>query len=329
MAVTIESFEGLTVTPNSPFSSLGAAKGYLQVGFIEIFEFSSGLRLLDPVPNNSDFGVYVGEFDLGNPDWGLGDHGDVSSATVPHGTAYIGRDTNIDGTLAFGFDTDVYVVGALVDTWDKYSDAITATAYDASGKVISGARIAGVDVADWGQNYISVMSKKPIAKVVFTGDFLVLDQLTFDTSKPRIVNGTKGDDMLGSPTAKKPSDGPDLIFGKADDDTIFGGAGDDVIFGGKGKDKLYGGDGNDALIGGKSNDKMRGGEGQDSFLLGALGFIDKLKDFDPAEDSILLTRANFSELALGTLPAAQFNDGSARRQYPDHLRSRYGRPVLR
>ncbi len=38
MAVTIESFEGLTVTPNSPFSSLGAAKGYLQVGFIELFD---------------------------------------------------------------------------------------------------------------------------------------------------------------------------------------------------------------------------------------------------------------------------------------------------
>jgi hypothetical protein len=80
----------------------------------------------------------------------------------------------------------------------ELSAHIGVAAYDANGQLISGARIASVAVGDWGNNVISVTSKVPIAKVVFTGDYLILDQLTFDTAKPSIAQGSQGKDRLDS-----------------------------------------------------------------------------------------------------------------------------------
>ena len=90
------------------------------------------------------------------------------------------------------------------------------------GNVITASRILGSHVDDWDENLIAVQSKKPIAKIVFTGDFLVLDALTFDTSKPNIINGTKKNDKIGAPiVVKDASDGADVIIAKAGNDKVF------------------------------------------------------------------------------------------------------------
>ncbi|WP_310618630.1 M10 family metallopeptidase C-terminal domain-containing protein [Flexibacterium corallicola] len=65
-----------------------------------------------------------------------------------------------------------------------------------------------------------------------------------------------------------------------------------------GDDKLYGGRGSDLLDGGLGNDVLDGGAGEDSFRFSTeLGEdnVDKIKDFNSAEDLILLDSSIFTE----------------------------------
>ncbi len=134
--------------------------------------------------------------------------------------------------------------------------------------------------------------------------------MTFDTSKPRIVNGTKGDDRIGSASKKDTSDASELIIARKGKDKVFARDGDDTVFGGKGKDKLHGGNGNDTLIGDEGKDKLWGDAGQDSFLFKARGPPDTVKDFNIIEDNILLDQDAFSGLNPGHLLEVMFNNGT-------------------
>lgn len=316
MAVTLESFEGLTVTPNSPLSFQYGEFGFLQPGLLSPFTFASGLKLLAPVPNDGDDNgeTLTGDFAL-NEDatWGLDDNGGVETAAdLPHGTGYIGANSDTDGTLTFGFPDNVYSVKAFVTALkdEDQRGAVTATAYDADGDVITVSRILGSHVDDWDENLILVQSKKPIAKIVFTGDYLVLDALQFDDAKPNIVNGTKKNDKIGSSGAKASSDDDDVIIAKPGNDRVFARDGADTVDGGKGSDKLRGGLGNDTLTGDLGKDKLWGDEGQDSFLFKAPGGADRIMDFNAAEDNIILDHAGFNLINRGSLQAGVFNDGS-------------------
>lgn len=307
MTVFVEDFEGLTVTTNSPLQSAA----FLQIGFLSAFTFPSGARLVEPIPNaDGPKAVVVGDFarDPG-ADWTLIGpvlDGSVNAAgDLPSGTAYLGIDNDTVGRVAFSFNAPVFSVGAFVNSEDE----INLTAYDAAGRVISGGHITMVATADWDESFITVSSKVPIAKVVFTGGYLVMDDLTFDTDKPATIKGTGDNDQIGSGALKGgPTNAAELILTKNGNDTVFAGGGDDTVMGGSGNDKLHGGAGNDALIGGKGNDKMFGDEGQDSFLMGPFGNIDTLKGFNPFEDTILLPKAIFSGLTLGFLDPAQFTN---------------------
>jgi hypothetical protein len=319
MAVRLESFEKITATANSPPSFRFGDDGYFQPGFISLYTFKSGLKLLEPVPNdNDDSGeTLVGEFDtLLEPRWGLVDNGTINKDDdLPHGTAFIGANQEVDGTLTFGFPKDVYVVEAFVDAVRDDATGsrglIAAAAYDASGNLVAASRILSVPKAEWDENLISLRSNVPIAKVVYTGNFVILDRPTFDDDKPKVIKGTKKDDKIGSAAVgKDTSDDPDLIRAKGGNDKVFGRDGGDTIFGGKGKDKLHGGDDDDTLAGEEGKDKLWGDAGEDSFLFTVLGPVDAIKDFDPAKDSILLDLDTFSGLNPGQLLAALFNDGS-------------------
>jgi Ca2+-binding RTX toxin-like protein len=84
--------------------------------------------------------------------------------------------------------------------------------------------------------------------------------------------------------------GNDYLAGDAGNDVIFGGTDNDAILGGAGNDYLDAGAGDDILISGKGNDKLFGGSGNDKFLITkAPGAIDKITDFNLAEDSLDLT----------------------------------------
>ena len=105
---------------------------------------------------------------------------------------------------------------------------------------------------------------------------------------------------------------PDSIGGLAGNDRINGRAGDDVLSGGAGGDVLRGGAGDDRLSGGRESDTLVGGAGRDRFVFDApLGGtdVDRITDVDVSADRLLLDRAVFTELKLGTLAASAFTVG--------------------
>jgi Ca2+-binding RTX toxin-like protein len=112
------------------------------------------------------------------------------------------------------------------------------------------------------------------------------------------------------------------LFGNAGNDILLGLGGKDRLLGGDGSDDLQGGNGKDRLVGGKGDDRLEGGSGKD-MLIGGKGkdrFVitqakkksrDTIKDFNPADDTIQISRKGFSrDLKLGKIKAHQFVLGS-------------------
>jgi Ca2+-binding RTX toxin-like protein len=310
MALLLESFEGLA--PGANIIAWSLADGFLQPGTTGAFTFASGLRLIAPIPNgDAGSAAIIGDFGISlDATWGVGPEespGDVNEQTVvPLGKAYMGRNVGEDGTLTFGFDQSVFSVGARVNAGDKVSVA----AYDAGGKLITGARINEVAAADWRDNFILVNSKKPIAKVVFTGDFLVLDNVSFDTEKFGVKSGSNRNDKM-QPGNGGTSNLNDAIFAKKGNDKVFADAGADAIDGGAGNDKLHGGLGNDKLTGGPGKDKLWGDDGQDTFIFTSRDAVDTIVDFNVDDDSIILARSAFPTLDLGSLDDNQFDTSAS------------------
>jgi Ca2+-binding RTX toxin-like protein len=73
---------------------------------------------------------------------------------------------------------------------------------------------------------------------------------------------------------------------------------------------LDGRGGDDTLIGGAGNDTLTGGAGEDNFVFNAavsgFGNVDRITDFNVADDTIHLENAIFTSLAPGALSASEF-----------------------
>jgi VCBS repeat-containing protein len=95
------------------------------------------------------------------------------------------------------------------------------------------------------------------------------------------VGGNGNDNLTGTA-------GEDRLSGSNGDDRLFGLDGHDRLEGGLGNDELFGGRGNDLLIGGLGDDLLEGGAGRDGFVLSARGGNDVIRDFDVANDRLLL-----------------------------------------
>jgi Ca2+-binding RTX toxin-like protein len=106
--------------------------------------------------------------------------------------------------------------------------------------------------------------------------------------------GLEGNDIL------KGNGGIDHLHGGKGDDTLVGGGGLDTLIGGAGDDTLRGGKDQDALVGGAGNDELHGGGGHDAFVfnahLNADTNVDRIADFAPGEDFILLDNTVFHAL---------------------------------
>jgi serralysin len=92
------------------------------------------------------------------------------------------------------------------------------------------------------------------------------------------------------------------------DNVIAGGGGNDSLIGYGGNDSLDGGTGDDVLYGGAGYDTLTGGAGKDYFVFSAGPDVDRITDFDVAQDTIRLHGLWMPSLgpALGTLPAEKF-----------------------
>ena len=185
-----ESFEGLSPSANA----LALGPGYLAIGVLSPFTFASGLQYVAPVPNVEPAvheGTLVGDFKLGNPDWGLNNNGSVSAADVPDGSAFIASEAPVGG-MTFAFPGPVYAVTAYVTS----ADSITFTLFDSANNLIYSSTIDSSSSDAWYQNFIFLRSDVPIAKVTVTGSFVVVDKLSFNTDLSLDIFGTKKDDKI-------------------------------------------------------------------------------------------------------------------------------------
>ncbi|WP_282959980.1 calcium-binding protein [Ciceribacter sp. L1K23] len=102
-----------------------------------------------------------------------------------------------------------------------------------------------------------------------------------------------------------------LIFaGRNGNDKITAGAGADKLSGDAGNDTLIGGAGNDTLYGGLGNDTLTGGVGKDTFVfnttLSASSNVDRITDFNVADDTISLENSVMTALKTGKLASGAF-----------------------
>ena len=188
-SASVEGFEGLTPGPNNPTPTWGGSQGYpggMAVGALTSFAFASGVSYTAPVPNpdattfNGGGGI-GGTLRLGQP---LGVWAAMAvSAPVLFGTAYFGCDGSGACIATFTFASLQSSVGAFADvvSGGSFTNLVTEDAYDIHGMHIGTANISGVPVANWGTNFINI-NAAGISYVTFTGDFYVLDNLTFTGS---------------------------------------------------------------------------------------------------------------------------------------------------
>jgi Ca2+-binding RTX toxin-like protein len=106
--------------------------------------------------------------------------------------------------------------------------------------------------------------------------------------------------------------GKDVLTGTEAGDLIDGRGGADAISGLAGRDDLRGGHGRDRLSGGPDGDRLDGLAGRDSFLFDAApgaGNVDRIVDFKPGKDTIVLDGVVFAGLAPGLLDPGAFHAG--------------------
>lgn len=117
--------------------------------------------------------------------------------------------------------------------------------------------------------------------------------------------------------------GDDIVFGDNGNDKLYGVYGDDDLYGGKGRDVLNGGSGSDYLSGGLDFDTLTGGSGRDYFVFDATPSrynIDTIKDFTPADDTIMLDNRIFTRAgADGWLKGSAFRIGKAAADSSDRV----------
>jgi Ca2+-binding RTX toxin-like protein len=130
------------------------------------------------------------------------------------------------------------------------------------------------------------------------------------------LTGTAGIDGTGNRKNNfiQGNGGNNLINAGNGNDFLNGQAQNDILIGGLGNDTLVGSVGNDSLIGGSDNDTLTGGAGSDRFVFQSRNErVDRITDFNSAQDSILVSATGFGGgLVRGNpLAASQFRLGTA------------------
>jgi hypothetical protein len=174
-AVT-ESFEGYAIDANNPLYTPG--NGYSIPGSVSAYTFTtSGISLTAPIPNNSGNAILC-DYAKGSSNWGLINSSVSSSADVPSGNAFIGLNA-VGGSATFTLPLNAGKVGVLVES---APGTITLTAYNSSNVVLGTCSVAGTgQVSNWASTFLGFNSAlNDIAYITVSGDYVIIDQLTFE-----------------------------------------------------------------------------------------------------------------------------------------------------
>ncbi|BAY21903.1 5'-nucleotidase/2',3'-cyclic phosphodiesterase [Calothrix sp. NIES-2100] len=205
------------------------------------------------------------------------------------------------------------------------ADSFVYTASDGKGGTASATVNLSVNLAS---NTITGTSGKDNLKGTNRDDIIRglagNDSLTGGNGNDTLYGGQGKDNLQGG-------NDNDTLYGDEDNDTLVGGLGNDTLYGGSGNDELqgtddndnlYGDDGNDTLLGGNGNDLLVGGKGKDTLTGGSgsdrfyltgnsIGEYDKITDFKPKVDTILISKSEFGlSQALGILDTSLFRLGT-------------------
>lgn len=107
------------------------------------------------------------------------------------------------------------------------------------------------------------------------------DRVAGDMGNDILKGGIGNDTLLGG-------GGRDQLNGEGGHDRLLGHKGNDRLLGGLGNDSLLGGQGQDTLIGGPGSDVLTGGAGADHFVFQGNTGADRITDFTPGQDRLLI-----------------------------------------
>jgi len=151
---------------------------------------------------------------------------------------------------------------------------------------------------------------------------------SFTITDQRAIAGNDGTDLLKNIRSVKFADATFALSfnltGTSANNTLLGGWGNDTLSGLAGNDRLLGEQGNDTLIGGTGMDTLTGGTGRDVFVFNTRPSkttnLDRITDFNVADDTIHLARSVFSKISTpGTLAKSAFWTGDKAHDSDDRI----------
>lgn len=197
-------------------------------------------------------------------------------------------------------------VEMILDTaWgSRHVDHVFSTGL-ADGGFAIGWRVTGGTAADvhyvrqFTMNGAEVGTKTNLTSLAGSTGLTRIDDMELVSDGRVVAFGTKGTAQLATQVFDF---GAKVVMGTSINDTLYGhNAVNDKLVGSTGADKLSGLSGNDFLDGGAGADTMTGGLGNDVFLFNtALGSVDTITDYTPANDQIQLENAVFTKLGTKT-----------------------------
>ncbi|HEX8640483.1 MAG TPA: M10 family metallopeptidase C-terminal domain-containing protein [Allosphingosinicella sp.] len=154
------------------------------------------------------------------------------------------------------------------------------------------------------------------------GGFTVANGVTIENA----TSGSGNDKLTGNGIGNRldAGGGHDIVLGGGGSDTIYGGTGSDHLKGESGNDRIEGGAGHDRIEGGAGKDVLLGGTGVDRFYIAEMGtaHADRILDFAPADDTILLSRSVFKAFGgtgVDPLASGAFYKGTAAHDADDRI----------
>jgi Ca2+-binding RTX toxin-like protein len=117
------------------------------------------------------------------------------------------------------------------------------------------------------------------------------DVVTGSTRAEDIHLGYGRDRALGGANADK-------LHGGLGNDTLYGQDGRDWLHGGRSADMIFGGNGHDRILGGQGNDLLQGGTGADRFVFSVATDHDRIADFEPHHDRLVLQNMDYGDLTF-------------------------------
>lgn len=248
--------------------------------------------------------------------WGVEISADGRTVILGTGGGFVPGDTNnaidifrVDAELMS--NADAVVAGRYVELRLGTGNASSASIAWGDGTLDKVAPSGGS--ASFSHTYASTGIKNAIATVLENGKSWAVPYVVTLATGTMTRNATAADTLTGSA-------GADRLDGDGFGNRIIGNAGNDVIRGYAGNDKLWGGLGNDVLY---------GGAGKDAFVFGTKlnrkTNLDRIADFNVADDTLWLDDAIFTKLGKGTearpvkLNKAFFTIGSKAKDTNDFL----------